>query len=134
KWFELIRRLCRSAETNGRSDAIAQFQVSGDEIGMKMRQEYVLDLQPMLGGEGHVLVDVALRINDDASTRCFISDYVGSVRQTRQIELFEDHGVNLLSHYYLAPASTIIHAEIQDRKSTRLNSSHSQISYAVFCL
>src|SRR2546430_5920616 len=25
-------------------------------------------------------------------------------------------------------------AECQDRKSTRLNSSHSQISYAVFCL
>src|SRR2546430_13430998 len=25
-------------------------------------------------------------------------------------------------------------AEVQDRKSTRLNSSHSQISYAVFCL
>src|SRR5205085_4646218 len=26
------------------------------------------------------------------------------------------------------------HAEAEDRKSTRLNSSHSQISYAVFCL
>src|SRR2546430_11912034 len=26
------------------------------------------------------------------------------------------------------------HAERRDRKSTRLNSSHSQISYAVFCL
>src|SRR2546430_10118913 len=26
------------------------------------------------------------------------------------------------------------HATAQDRKSTRLNSSHSQISYAVFCL
>src|SRR2546430_6973304 len=26
------------------------------------------------------------------------------------------------------------HVERQDRKSTRLNSSHSQISYAVFCL
>src|SRR5438270_5124149 len=26
------------------------------------------------------------------------------------------------------------HNRIQDRKSTRLNSSHSQISYAVFCL
>src|SRR2546428_14070943 len=26
------------------------------------------------------------------------------------------------------------HAWIQDRKSTRLNSSHDQISYAVFCL
>src|SRR2546430_3703842 len=29
--------------------------------------------------------------------------------------------------------STVIRA-LQDRKSTRLNSSHSQISYAVFCL
>src|SRR5688572_32239445 len=27
-----------------------------------------------------------------------------------------------------------IHARLSDRKSTRLNSSHSQISYAVFCL
>src|SRR2546427_5746246 len=27
-----------------------------------------------------------------------------------------------------------VHAQYQDRKSTRLNSSHSQISYAVFCL
>src|SRR5579859_5393053 len=26
------------------------------------------------------------------------------------------------------------HAPLEDRKSTRLNSSHSQISYAVFCL
>src|SRR5688572_31633595 len=26
------------------------------------------------------------------------------------------------------------HPRLQDRKSTRLNSSHSQISYAVFCL
>src|SRR2546430_13188444 len=26
------------------------------------------------------------------------------------------------------------HAGLEDRKSTRLNSSHSQISYAVFCL
>src|SRR2546430_10638109 len=26
------------------------------------------------------------------------------------------------------------HADVKDRKSTRLNSSHSQISYAVFCL
>src|SRR2546430_7575665 len=28
----------------------------------------------------------------------------------------------------------IVHDPLQDRKSTRLNSSHSQISYAVFCL
>src|SRR2546430_8699872 len=28
----------------------------------------------------------------------------------------------------------VTHRDIKDRKSTRLNSSHSQISYAVFCL
>src|SRR2546427_9361417 len=27
-----------------------------------------------------------------------------------------------------------VHVPVEDRKSTRLNSSHSQISYAVFCL
>src|SRR5687768_17956578 len=27
-----------------------------------------------------------------------------------------------------------VHAEVEDRKSTRLNSSHGYISYAVFCL
>src|SRR2546430_12351790 len=31
-------------------------------------------------------------------------------------------------------ASLELFLEVQDRKSTRLNSSHSQISYAVFCL
>src|SRR5688572_5026943 len=29
---------------------------------------------------------------------------------------------------------TAVKTELRDRKSTRLNSSHSQISYAVFCL
>src|SRR2546427_8321633 len=33
-----------------------------------------------------------------------------------------------------APVATLALAENPDRKSTRLNSSHSQISYAVFCL
>src|SRR2546427_9440279 len=32
----------------------------------------------------------------------------------------------------LAPGETV--STVEDRKSTRLNSSHSQISYAVFCL
>src|SRR2546430_11486075 len=32
------------------------------------------------------------------------------------------------------PLSTVVRNEPADRKSTRLNSSHSQISYAVFCL
>src|SRR2546427_9342435 len=35
---------------------------------------------------------------------------------------------------FLAPAARAVPAVTPDRKSTRLNSSHSQISYAVFCL
>src|SRR5206468_8345167 len=34
----------------------------------------------------------------------------------------------------IAPPSNIIVGDAEDRKSTRLNSSHDQISYAVFCL
>src|SRR2546430_8017160 len=34
----------------------------------------------------------------------------------------------------LEPVANIVRLQIRDRKSTRLNSSHSQISYAVFCL
>src|SRR2546428_8701737 len=32
------------------------------------------------------------------------------------------------------PAEVVDRADFRDRKSTRLNSSHDQISYAVFCL
>src|SRR2546430_7409094 len=35
---------------------------------------------------------------------------------------------------HLPPERAANHASRPDRKSTRLNSSHSQISYAVFCL
>src|SRR5205085_10423366 len=34
----------------------------------------------------------------------------------------------------LSSVNATVHLGSQDRKSTRLNSSHSQISYAVFCL
>src|SRR2546430_7451048 len=34
----------------------------------------------------------------------------------------------------LTTAGGVATADLRDRKSTRLNSSHSQISYAVFCL
>src|SRR2546422_9038917 len=48
------------------------------------------------------------------------------------------NGAAIAAHANLQPARTAIEnvaAEIQrDRKSTRLNSSHGYISYAVFCL
>ena len=86
-----VRRFSRGAEIDGRAHAIAQLQMPGNEIGVEMRQEYVLDLERVLGGKGDVLVGVALRVNDGCRARLLVSDHVGSVRQARQIELLEDH-------------------------------------------
>src|SRR5438309_7189291 len=52
--------------------------------------------------------------------------------------LFRSRGVALVAAAraaHVGPADDgHVHTEVQDRKSTRLNSSHSSISYAVFCL
>src|SRR2546430_8364757 len=54
---------------------------------------------------------------------------------TRKYAEFMDHPSDLGVLYHLN-ARAILGFDLvcQDRKSTRLNSSHSQISYAVFCL
>src|SRR3712207_7925505 len=48
--------------------------------------------------------------------------------------LHEFHPPEDLRRFACAPASIIRANEAVDRKSTRLNSSHANISYAVFCL
>src|SRR2546430_4168030 len=51
------------------------------------------------------------------------------------VPTLREQGIGVVAHAWwgiLAPAGTP--RPIIDRKSTRLNSSHSQISYAVFCL
>ena len=78
------------AKINPCAHPIAQLQMPCDEIGVEMRQKYVLDRKRMPGGKRGVLVRVALRINDSRSARLLVSNNVGSVRQTRQIELLED--------------------------------------------
>src|SRR3712207_7091306 len=46
------------------------------------------------------------------------------------------HHPNLkgIVYFFPVPCGTEVSVCIQDRKSTRLNSSHANISYAVFCL
>src|SRR3712207_7161103 len=56
-----------------------------------------------------------------------------------QITQFKAEGVNLVALTVapgqLASAAVAMEAQgLEDRKSTRLNSSHANISYAVFCL
>src|SRR2546427_5031245 len=49
-------------------------------------------------------------------------------------ELLQDHGLGEVPDARLRQGHGPAGARRRDRKSTRLNSSHSQISYAVFCL
>src|SRR5688572_30954604 len=59
---------------------------------------------------------------------------IGDVdRAARQLIQALADDTHTLPHLFHADEITVI-AITQDRKSTRLNSSHSQISYAVFCL
>src|SRR2546421_6638948 len=48
----------------------------------------------------------------------------------RHLAVLSDEALDL----GLGPQAHVLVALIRDRKSTRLNSSHDQISYAVFCL
>src|SRR2546430_6126463 len=52
--------------------------------------------------------------------------------------LFRSHGRHEIFEVGIAEDEPLVHEVVglalEDRKSTRLNSSHSQISYAVFCL
>src|SRR3989449_7387146 len=83
------------------------------------RSHHVLDLQPLILTE-------------------FVRDALDSLRRQLpakidvQFEADEDGGV--VEADPAAVKQVLLHLELQDRKSTRLNSSHGYISYAVFCL
>src|SRR2546427_4717134 len=62
-------------------------------------------------------------------TTLFRSRAVASVYLSDQDSVFASDEAHDLLYWLRAVA-----APLEDRKSTRLNSSHSQISYAVFCL
>src|SRR5580704_18639525 len=86
-----VRRLSRGTQIDDRAHAIAQLQMPRDKISVKMRQEYVLDFERVLGGKRNVLIDVPLRVNDHCSTRLLVANNVGSVREASQVELLKDH-------------------------------------------
>src|SRR2546427_1805243 len=56
------------------------------------------------------------------------------IRRIKIVELFACRPGRTLRQSDVRQGIRILEARGRDRKSTRLNSSHSQISYAVFCL
>ena len=79
------------AEIDGGAGAVAQLEMPGEEIRVKVREEDVRDAQAVLRREREVLLDVALRVDDRRSLRLLVADQIGRVREAIQIELFEDH-------------------------------------------
>ena len=53
----------------------------------------VRDLQFVRGGEGEILIDITLRIDDRRGVRRLVADEIGGVRQAIQIKLLQDHRV-----------------------------------------
>src|SRR2546427_6357381 len=82
---------------------------------------------------GHGKLVAALVILSGAGTAALIKNALASDHQdTPEVELNPRLDIN---DVYVFPGSSSDRLVlVQDRKSTRLNSSHSQISYAVFCL
>jgi hypothetical protein len=88
---ERVFGLRRRAEIDARADPIAQLQMAGDEVGVEMRQDHMFDAQPVLFGVRHILLDVALWIDDGGNAALLIPDDVGRVREAIQVELMKDH-------------------------------------------
>ena len=86
-----ILRLRRRAQIDRRAGAIAQFEVAGNEVGMEVREEDVLDSQTVLGGEREVLIHVTLRVDDGGRVRLLVADQVRGVREAIQIKLLQNH-------------------------------------------
>jgi hypothetical protein len=61
-----------------------------------MGEENVVNVEVVLGGVVEVLIDIALRVNDNGSAGRLIRDEVGGMRETAEIILFQPHGSFLL--------------------------------------
>src|SRR5581483_420761 len=77
------------AEDNFRPSASREFPMTADKIGVKMRFNYVLDLESVCLSFIDILIDIALRI--DHCGFAFLSDQIRSVSKTAKIKLFEVH-------------------------------------------
>src|SRR5262245_15138343 len=71
-----------------------------------------------------------LLVDDDANCRRADADLVSFVQR----QFGGARGVGILGGFVARPLADLLAVDVGDRKSTRLNSSHLGISYAVFCL
>ena len=82
---------------DGCAATIAQFQMAGDKVCVKMAQKDVADPQTEFLGVCQVLLDIALRIDDDGRRTLLVAQQIGGVRKATQIVLFQNHRSRLLT-------------------------------------
>ena len=90
--LEVEVSLGMSPEVNRGAGALAQVQVAGEKVGVKVGQKDVADLQVPILCFLKVLINVALGVDNDSRPALFVSDQVGGVGQTAQEVLVKDHG------------------------------------------
>ena len=88
---EGVLGLGAAAEMDGGAAAVAQFQMAGDEVGVEVGEEDVADLEAEFFGVGEVLLDVALRVDDDGGAAGFVAEQVGGVGEAAEVVLFQNH-------------------------------------------
>jgi hypothetical protein len=65
--------------------------MTGDEVGVKVREDDVTNRQSAFSSERQVLIDVTLRIDNGCGRRCLVADEIRRVREAIEIELVKDH-------------------------------------------
>jgi hypothetical protein len=83
------------SEMDGRAATVTQFEVTGNEIGVEMAEKDMANLQSEFCGVDKVLLDVALRVDNDGGRTSFVPEQIGCVGQATQIILFQNHGIFL---------------------------------------
>src|SRR2546430_10043463 len=66
--------------------------------------------------------------------RSTLFPYTTLFRSRKRLFSFMARNASAATDFFSIPPNRVVELGARDRKSTRLNSSHSQISYAVFCL
>src|SRR5699024_334335 len=98
-------------------------------------EEKLAQLKPVFRPDGTVTAGNACPLNDGAAALVVMSDTKAKELGLTPLARVVSTGVSGLSPEImgLGPIQAVKNA-LKDRKSTRLNSSHVSISYAVFCL
>jgi hypothetical protein len=88
KWRKGVIGLGSGPKADGGTDTVPEFQVAGEKVCVKMCQENVADVTSVLGSILQIVVNVALRVNDNRRTGRRVGDQIRGVRQTAKVILF----------------------------------------------